>query len=606
MEKRENYDIDELIKLIPSKEIAVLKDIWDCFLQNKEWPKGKVIRRSHGRAFVEQVVSKFKSILIQSQELSGAEQYVLTLEGIYVVEGINGPYFRLVISYLDYLKKRFEEDVNFEKVTASEIGSALNINSSDLRVLGEFLRLSGRIALWSGSAGDLQSSNWNAGVMHDIEILFEATSSEDYLREKMSLAIGISLEVSTGHLEQMKTLKSTTPTVASSIAQLPDKWKIIDRLGEGGQGKVYRVIDLSKFNLNDDIRPSIEDWIKEITSPYKSDQSIKDKFDLFSNAVVKLNQMYDPIHQGALKILHEPLEARDADRAEERIKREMQAMSAIQHPNLLKIVDADADAKWFVSQYYPKGTLDGNRHIFTGNFSKSLKAFRALVEGVSELHKKGIVHRDIKPQNIFIDSEDNLVLGDFGLVFYVDDKHTRLSNTYENVGSRDWMPAWAMGLRIEEIAPSFDVFSLGKVLWSMVSGTPILRLWYFEEPQFNLEALFPTNRLIKFANPLLKRCVVEKEKSCLPTASHLLGEVDKLLTLIETGADIISAKHRMFCKVCGIGSYELTVNNDMYDTRNFGFNPAGSRKMKIFVCNHCGHVQIFTSGDGHEPPAWAK
>jgi serine/threonine protein kinase len=102
-------------------------------------------------------------------------------------------------------------------------------------------------------------------------------------------------------------------------------------------------------------------------------------------------------------------------------------MSDILHPNLLKILDADPDAKWFVSQFHPNGTLVENQHQFVGNFSKALRAFRPLVEGVSELHKHGRVHRDIKPQNVFFDAADNLILGDFGLVFFTDADHTRLS-----------------------------------------------------------------------------------------------------------------------------------------------------------------------------------
>ena len=86
------------------------------------------------------------------------------------------------------------------------------------------------------------------------------------------------------------------------------------------------------------------------------------------------------------------------------------------------------------------------------------------------MHGKGLVHRDIKPENIFVDESEQLVLGDFGLVFFMDRDRTRLSDAYENVGSTDWMPGWATRMRIEEIKPSFDVFSLGKTIWSMVLG----------------------------------------------------------------------------------------------------------------------------------------
>lgn len=211
-----------------------------------------------------------------------------------------------------------------------------------------------------------------------------------------------------------------------------ERWKIINELGEGGQGKVFRVLDTSKFNIDGQILPDIARAIQTIGAGVRTRQSEEDHLELFRKAIVDLFRMEDSSHHGALKVLHIPQDARDADRADVRIKREIHAMSDISHPNLLRILDADPDSKWFVSQYHPNGTLDKNRGKFIGNFTKSLRAFRSLVEGVSELHKKNFVHRDIKPQNIFLDSANNLVLGDFGLVLFTDEHHTRISGTLEN------------------------------------------------------------------------------------------------------------------------------------------------------------------------------
>ena len=269
--------------------------------------------------------------------------------------------------------------------------------------------------------------------------------------------------------------------------------------------------------------------------------------------------MDDPAYQGALKVLHQPEEARNADSANDRIKLEIQAMSNIVHPNLLKILDADTDSKWFVSQYHPNGTLIENQRQFAGNFAKALRAFRPLVEGVSELHKQGRVHRDIKPHNVFFDTANNLILGDFGLVFFTDTHHTRLSDTLENVGSTDWMPPWATRIRIEDVKPSFDVFSLGKLLWFMVSGLPILRLWYFDHPEFDVEVKFPRSPFIQFANPLFKKCIVERERDCLPNASELLTEINQILSMVDSGIDRFDLESKRQCKVCGVGYYDSWI-----------------------------------------------
>jgi hypothetical protein len=167
------------------------------------------------------------------------------------------------------------------------------------------------------------------------------------------------------------------------------------------------------------------------------------------------------------------------------------------------------------------------------------------------------------------------------------------------------MPGWAMGMRIEDIKPTFDVFSLGKILWAMTSGRPILQLWYFDRERFNVEKMFPNAVNIPWANSLFKKCIVEEEKDCLPNAGALLNEVDKTITAIESNADRIDITVKRICKVCGQGEYKLVVDRNPIETRNFGFNPAGSRDMMIFTCTNCGNVQIFSS-EGKLPPAWQK
>jgi serine/threonine protein kinase len=373
------------------------------------------------------------------------------------------------------------------------------------------------------------------------------------------------------------------------------KWKIIKDLGEGGQGKVYRVL---KLENNQRIEADIMDSLKSLSARIVSyPKSQKENYEKFRNALFDLFKTQDPSQQGALKVLHKPEEAR----ANERIKREIQAMSKNLHSNLIEILDIDPDSTWYVSKFYQNGTLANNKNMFKGDFQKSLKAIRPLVEGVALLHENGYVHRDIKPQNIFLNSNNDFILGDFGLIHFVDEQHTRISETYENVGSRDWMPPWAMGIRIDDIKPSFDVFSLGKLLWWMVSGKSILQLWYFERKMYNVELLFPESHTIKFANPLFKRCIVENEKDCIPSAMSLLSEIDDILKRIEVHAESDFSNKNRLCRVCGIGNYELLSSNE---TLNFGIRPAGVRTMKIFTCSHCGNVQLFSYKD-QVLKAWA-
>lgn len=373
------------------------------------------------------------------------------------------------------------------------------------------------------------------------------------------------------------------------------RWNKLEELGEGGQGKVYRAIDLNRFDI-EGLYTLVRESVENLSRTERKQETIWNHLDKYKFTLHQLIEMENPNHHYALKVLHDIKDARDSVRAKERIKKEVAAMMDIKHPNLLSLIDYDNESEapeWYVSKYYPKGSLSKNLGLFTGNFVKALKSIRPLVDGVAKLHDKGYVHRDIKPQNVFMDNQNNLVLGDFGLIFFEDEQKTRLSDDFENVGSRDWMPGWAMGLKIEEVKPTFDVFALGKLLWAMVSDMPILQLWYYDKPQFDIINKFSGSPYIELSDKIFKRCIVEEEKDCLPHASALLEIINQALNIIDKNAifyreDNIKYTPTMPCNICGIGLYSIVHEREKDLIRQLN--------VKIFSCNKCGNIQFFRVG----------
>lgn len=381
------------------------------------------------------------------------------------------------------------------------------------------------------------------------------------------------------------------------------RWEKVQKLGEGGQGPVFQVRDTDKVASTKNLVERASQTIRELASATMVGQQ-GESYRAFEDIVHQIVERDDPTQYGALKILHEPQDARDPVRAAERISREIKAMASVTHPNLLRILDASAEEKWYVSEYHPKGTLDQRIELFKGDVESALSDFQGLVSGVAHLHEQHMVHRDIKPKNVFFSEDGQLVLGDFGLVFFEDETRNRLSGTLQNVGTRDWMPPWAMGMRIEDITPRFDVFSLGKVLWSMISGQAILQLWYYHKPQFNLEKLFPDASHMSLANALFAKCIVENEEDCLADANELLAEVGRALKTIEVGGDILAGDVRRPCRACGQGEYELTVDLVGPGLDTFGLRPERPQKFRVFTCNNCGHVDLFSAPEGKLLAGW--
>jgi len=85
-----------------------------------------------------------------------------------------------------------------------------------------------------------------------------------------------------------------------------------------------------------------------------------------------------------------------------------------------------------------------------GNFVGALRAFRPLVEGVAKIHENGYVHRDIKPQNVFLSSEDELILEILDLfiskIGMASDCQIQLKMWEAEIGCRDGL--WESALRI--------------------------------------------------------------------------------------------------------------------------------------------------------------
>jgi serine/threonine protein kinase len=370
-----------------------------------------------------------------------------------------------------------------------------------------------------------------------------------------------------------------------------DAWEKLESRGKGGQGEVFRArrthpgtpaaIQPPTGTL-ERVLATIREAAGYGFSPER--HSAGEEFISLIRGIAANVVAQDHAQIGALKLLHAIEDKSAAEKAKARMARELEAMERVRHPSLVQILQANLEEKWFVMEYFSRGALTGHLSRFRGDVLGALRAFRPLVEAVSELHKNGHIHRDIKPDNVFVGDDDRLVLGDFGLVVDPSATEERLTDTYENVGSRDWMPSWAMGMRMDEVRPTFDVFTLGKLFWSLVSGKRFLRLWYFNDlkhPEFDLEQMFPKNADMRWATRILKACVVEHETDCvLRDAGALLAAVDESIGALQRGGQILRKKSaHIRCLICGIGECRVKIpfaNEDM-----------------VLHCDNCGYEHKF-------------
>jgi eukaryotic-like serine/threonine-protein kinase len=160
----------------------------------------------------------------------------------------------------------------------------------------------------------------------------------------------------------------------------------------------------------------------------------------------------------------------------DRFRREIRVATQLQHPNILGVLDsgvspipAGLDLLWFTMPYV-RGVNVWERFEQTGAFAPDevVRIGRAVADALEYAHGKGVVHRDIKPDNILLEGERVLV-ADFGVARAVSEVHEKLTATGMVVGTPTYMsPEQATGER--EIDGRSDIFALGCVLYELLAG----------------------------------------------------------------------------------------------------------------------------------------
>lgn len=183
----------------------------------------------------------------------------------------------------------------------------------------------------------------------------------------------------------------------------------------------------------------------------------------------------------------------------DKVQREVQALAELEHENIIRYYtswtgkdylnfensssfsrprsDSLCDCLFIQMEFCEKGTLGNwieDRRGKENYQTESLIKFRQIVTGVEYIHSKGFIHRDLKPHNIFISSEDKIKIGDFGLVTSMTDD---LRTTEK--GTRSYMSPEQVG---DKYGQEVDIFALGlilfEILWIFSTGSERIKEWH--------------------------------------------------------------------------------------------------------------------------------
>jgi serine/threonine protein kinase/tetratricopeptide (TPR) repeat protein len=278
------------------------------------------------------------------------------------------------------------------------------------------------------------------------------------------------------------------------------RYQVIEELGHGGMGRVYKVFDID----------------------------IKEKI--------------------ALKLLR-PEMALDKETVE-RFSNELKLARKISHRNVCRMFDmGKAEGTTFITMEFVPGE-DLKKFIRKSGqlgAGRAVSIGKQICEGLAEAHHLGVVHRDLKPQNIMVDEDGNARIMDFGIARSVSGKS--ITGAGVMIGTPEYMsPEQVEGRDIDQRS---DIYSLGVILYEMVTGrvpfegdTP-LSVAVKQKTEAPRDPRTINPQVPEDLNRAILRCLEKEKEKRYQTAEEILIDLDKIEKVVPTAEKILPKKERL-------------------------------------------------------------
>jgi serine/threonine-protein kinase len=219
-----------------------------------------------------------------------------------------------------------------------------------------------------------------------------------------------------------------------------------------------------------------------------------------------------------------------------RFRAEAQAAARLDHPHIVSIFEVGRHEG---HAFYTMKLIEGDnlaRHVarFAGDYPAAATLMVAIAHAVHHAHRRGLIHRDLKPSNILLDQERRPHITDFGLAKRTDDGGgSCLTASGAVLGTPSYMaPEQAVG---GEVGPAADIYSLGAILYQLLTGRPPFRCATVAETLAQLidHEPIPPRAIRPTIPPDLERvclkCLEKRPADRFPSAAALAGDLERYL-----------------------------------------------------------------------------
>ncbi len=297
-------------------------------------------------------------------------------------------------------------------------------------------------------------------------------------------------------LEQQRRRKKTGTTKDTLIQRKRfGSFELLDKLGEGGMGAVYRARDAQMGRTV---------ALKVLSKKVLGDQKFFDRF-----------------------------------------KREIKATASLNHPNIVTAYGAgEVDGMPYIAMEYVEGENLRSRLKKMGALKEkeALTLIKGAAAGLEHAHKNGVIHRDVKPDNILVGKDGTVKIADLGLAKSVNDDQ-RLTKTGTAIGTPHYIsPEQARGDK--KIDHRSDIYSLGATLYVMLTGqrpfhgrnNAEIMLKHLQEELENPQDIVP--EISDGAERIVSRMMGKLASDRYPNCRALIADIDKVLSAADPNLDI--------------------------------------------------------------------
>jgi serine/threonine protein kinase len=227
----------------------------------------------------------------------------------------------------------------------------------------------------------------------------------------------------------------------------------------------------------------------------------------------------------------------DSHGALQRFRREAQAVASLDHPNILPIYEvseSEDGLPFFSMKFAEKGSLQENAASLRDEPRKCVQLMAKVAHAVEYAHSRGVLHRDLKPGNILLNDRGEPLVSDFGLAKLLDGNND-LTRSLTTFGTAGFIAPEQAGDAAVDLTPVADVYSLGAVLFNVLTGrppflgsNPVSVIRQASETQApKLRSLAPS--LDRDLETICARCLERDPKARYQSAGDLAADLERWL-----------------------------------------------------------------------------